>query len=270
MHTFFASLLMLFSVYTCAQVNTLHKIRLIYKYTCVPDSTKPLQNKTDIMHLDILGDSGSIYYSKDVEEKRKLQLRDEPIITAMINSGTVDASKFKQYSSNGIDDVVIKNYSTKQLVFGTWVGLHYFYTEPFSGQKWKYLTDTLSINGFFCQKAVCEFGDRTYIAWFCKSVNVFDGPWKFFGLPGAIIKIYDSQNYFSYELQDLLKIEGEKIDLNLDTKEFKKNEKKNVVQLMKDYFEDKMATMQRLGGFSVDIANKNKKAPKYYNPQERK
>jgi GLPGLI family protein len=252
-----------------AQTKVSINLRLTYKYTYISDSTKPLQTKSDLMYLDIVSDTGSIYYSKDVDEKRKLLEKDEFLINEMIKSGSIDGSKFAKYSSEGVDDIVIKKYSTNELTFGTWVGLHFYYSETFSGQNWEYMPDTSTITGFACQKAICRYGNRTYNAWFSKTVDITDGPWKFSGLPGVIVKIFDTQNYFLYELQDIKLITEQPFTLQLDSKEYKKTAKKDLLRLMKEYFEDEMGTIQRVANFSSGVTTKRQSAPKYYNPQER-
>jgi len=37
-------------------------------------------------------------------------------------------------------------------------------------------------------------------AWFTREIPIAEGPYKFYGLPGLIIKISDSRDYYSFEL----------------------------------------------------------------------
>jgi GLPGLI family protein len=75
----------------------------------------------------------------------------------------------------------------------------YKYLEKIPEQKWELLADTLSIFGYLCQKAVCKFRGREYIAWFTVDIPISNGPWKFGGLPGLIMKIYDTHLEFIFE-----------------------------------------------------------------------
>ena len=52
--------------------------------------------------------------------------------------------------------------------------------------------------GYPCQKATATFRGRDYEAWFTPEIPVNDGPWKFFGLPGLILKVTDAENIFSF------------------------------------------------------------------------
>ncbi len=62
---------------------------------------------------------------------------------------------------------------------------------------WKILPDTATINTYATQKATTNFGGRTWFAWFTTKIPFQDGPYKFGGLPGLIVKLQDSEeNYF--------------------------------------------------------------------------
>ena len=47
---------------------------------------------------------------------------------------------------------------------------------------WQLTSDTCTIMGYPCQKAVTEFRGRVWHAWFCPSLPVDSGPYKFRGL----------------------------------------------------------------------------------------
>ena len=59
---------------------------------------------------------------------------------------------------------------------------------------WKILQDKMIIAGFNCIKAVGDFRGRHYTAWFTTDIPIVEGPWKFKGLPGLILKIVDDRN----------------------------------------------------------------------------
>lgn len=69
---------------------------------------------------------------------------------------------------------------------------------------WQISNEKKQIKRYTCQKATAYFRGRNYTAWFTKDLAIADGPWKFFGLPGLIMDIYDSKNQ--------LKIYVEKIE----------------------------------------------------------
>ena len=69
---------------------------------------------------------------------------------------------------------------------------------------WELSSDTDTIGTIPCQKATCYFGKRHWTAWFAPSIPISDGPYKFCGLPGLIIKISDDKNYWSFALTKML------------------------------------------------------------------
>ena len=75
----------------------------------------------------------------------------------------------------------------------------YRFTETIRPQAWQIEADTATILGYHCQKATASFRGRIYEAWFCPEIPVNDGPWKFFGLPGLILKVTDTNEIFSFE-----------------------------------------------------------------------
>ena len=76
---------------------------------------------------------------------------------------------------------------------------NYQYSEPFVNFNWTIYEDTLTVCGYLCQKAECDFRGRTYMAWFSTEIPINEGPWKFGGLPGLILKIYDKDKKFVFE-----------------------------------------------------------------------
>lgn len=79
----------------------------------------------------------------------------------------------------------------------------YSYLEEVSDLDWKLSEDTLSINGAVCQKATVTYGNRQWIAYFDPSIPIFEGPYKFKGLPGLIIQVSDSQDHWSFSLTNI-------------------------------------------------------------------
>jgi GLPGLI family protein len=58
--------------------------------------------------------------------------------------------------------------------------------------------DIKRINSFLCNKAILNFRGRNYIAWYSLGIPLPFGPWKFNGLPGLILEIYDTENIFKW------------------------------------------------------------------------
>lgn len=74
--------------------------------------------------------------------------------------------------------------------------------------SWKIENEKKKIGEYEAQKATTEFGGRKWTAWFAESIPFPDGPYKFSGLPGLIVKIEDAEKNYSWELKGNKKIEN--------------------------------------------------------------
>ena len=76
------------------------------------------------------------------------------------------------------------------------------YQEPFS-INWSLGAEVKKIGQYKCKKATAVFRGRHYTAWFTEQIPLSTGPWKFHGLPGAIVEIYDDKKFVSFELEKI-------------------------------------------------------------------
>ena len=106
---------------------------------------------------------------------------------------------------------IIKNRKTQKirvLDYGSPVGDQFVYEDDPGNWLWKMSNEMDTISGYACQKASLRFRGRDYTAWFSADIPMSDGPWKFSGLPGLILKVEDSQALFSFELIGLKPLEN--------------------------------------------------------------
>jgi GLPGLI family protein len=75
----------------------------------------------------------------------------------------------------------------------------FHYIDDIGGQDWNLHEDTATVAGYLCQKAVCSFRGRIIEAWFTPEIPINNGPWKFGGLPGLILKLYDTDKLKVFE-----------------------------------------------------------------------
>ena len=82
----------------------------------------------------------------------------------------------------------------------------YRYNEPDNLFKWKILNNKATmIAGYACQKATTTYAGRNYEAWFTREIPIPEGPYKFYGLPGLIVKVSDTRQQYIFELVKLKK-----------------------------------------------------------------
>jgi GLPGLI family protein len=71
---------------------------------------------------------------------------------------------------------------------------------------WKIENEKMKIGSYNTQKATTDFGGRKWTAWFTADIPIQDGPFKFNGLPGLIVKVEDSGKNYSWELKGNKKV----------------------------------------------------------------
>lgn len=86
-------------------------------------------------------------------------------------------------------------------------------TEPLEQPKWDIIADsTKQILNYDCQMARCTFKGRTWTAWFAADIPLDNGPWKLCGLPGLILRAYDSKQQYIFDCVGMKQAkEGENI-----------------------------------------------------------
>jgi len=125
------------------------------------------------------------------------------------------------------------------------------YAENTSAQSWKVLNDTLTVAGYLCQKATCTFRGRNYTAWFTMDIPIQNGPWKFGGLPGLILKVYDNDRLYVFECTKIEKLKNAYPITIFDSKNYVKTDRLKLNELIKRMYED----FFNVAGFRVTDSN---------------
>ena len=82
--------------------------------------------------------------------------------------------------------------------------------------RWTMEEGSEEILGYRCMKASTFYGGRHYTAYFTPEIPISDGPWKFHGLPGMILKVSDDEGDFTYEAISLENFHDSVIVSSLD------------------------------------------------------
>lgn len=164
-------------------LSTLHAQthRFFYAIEYKTDSTQThVQKKT--MILDVNPDAVK-YYDLAFLEKDSANLRTGDTNTNWTDQIPVtrrrNSDRNLNYQALGLD-------------------IYAYYTED--PMKWTLHSDTQTFDGLRLQKATTRFGGRNWTAWFTRELPVNEGPYKFRGLPGMIVLLYDDQKYFKFSL----------------------------------------------------------------------
>lgn len=176
--------------------------RFMYEYRYVTDSTAGGQPETEIMLLDVVP-KGSKFYSKDTFET-------DSLIAATMEKQFKAGSKELNFSGiqykGKIRYSVEKMYPDYSVIFFNNLIADEYMVKDERKQQWSILSDKTKIGEFTVQKAVCDFIGRKWTAWFTTDLPIQDGPYKFHGLPGLIVKLEDATHTHSFELKGNTKL----------------------------------------------------------------
>lgn len=118
--------------------------------------------------------------------------------------------------------------------------------EDMANLNWKIKNDTASMFGYLCQKATLHYGGRDWTAWFATEVPISDGPYKFCGLPGLIVRMSDSKNQWFIDFVSLNHLDQQKLDL-FYLKNARKMSAAALLELQLDLKENYMERMEAAG-----------------------
>ena len=125
---------------------------------------------------------------------------DSGLTGELIKTGRI-GKVFSDVPSSAIRCSIFKNMTSKNITTIDHIYMQgmYEYEESFNAFNWQITAETDTINNYVCQKAICDFGGRTWEAWFTSELPFSDGPYKFCGLPGLILNIADTENHYSWK-----------------------------------------------------------------------
>ena len=95
---------------------------------------------------------------------------------------------------------IIKIYPEMNEQYVDRISMNLFSYDDNSKFNWNFLPEKQKIGNYNTQKATTEFGGRKWTAWFTTDLPFQDGPYKFHGLPGLIVKIEDDAKDYSWVL----------------------------------------------------------------------
>lgn len=253
------NLFLIFGVLAIAQNK-----RFIYEYKFISDSTNVDDVKTEMMFLDTTKD-GSKYYSYTVfnsDSIMKVDLEKQLAATGSINVKSDMRKGNVRYS-------VTKTYPDYKINLHRRLGMDSYNISDDRKINWKISSEKEKIGEWNVQKAEADFAGRHWIAWFSTEIPIQDGPYKFRGLPGLIIKIEDKTGSHKMELKGIKNIVGD-VDVNVwKAKEIVVNSRQ-FQKVIKEYENDPTKGIKQIqmGGTSIVLTGKDGTSTKIAKDQE--
>lgn len=171
--------------------------QFFYEYKFIPDSTRVKNVEQEIMVLNIDNDKSEFYSLEKYKSDSTLSADAKKGIFSMPSNVKMNY------------DRVVRNINTQEIDFITIVPDFRYSVSQNINLKWNIIAEFNNILGYDVQKATTEFGGRKWIAWFAKEIPIQGGPYKFFGLPGLILKIEDVHKNHIFELKGIKDTNGE-------------------------------------------------------------
>ncbi|PQA92049.1 GLPGLI family protein [Chryseobacterium shigense] len=162
--------------------------RFFYEYKFIPDSNNKEEVKKEMMLLDI-NKKGSAYYSRD---KFVADSTSRAELEKQIKSGSGSISVNRRDKPGQVSYKVTKDYPDFKTYLFTSVSTDQYKIKEDQKPEWKILPDKQKIGEYNTQKAITSYGGREWTAWFTSEIPFQDGPYKFYGLPGLIVKMEDA------------------------------------------------------------------------------
>lgn len=106
-------------------------------------------------------------------------------VTPTLNSATPFSGELKISKQKLYKDYLNNNIYTGYHILQT----NYSLKDDLKLMDWKMTDETSEILGYSCQAAKTHFRGRDYVAYFTTEIPVSEGPFKFNGLPGMILKV---------------------------------------------------------------------------------
>ena len=90
----------------------------------------------------------------------------------------------------GEQDIVYKNHRDKTYAQQTeFMSRTFLIEEKLKVNNWEIKEDTMKIGDYLCKKAMLEKDSISTSAWFTGEIPSNEGPGKYYGLPGLILKV---------------------------------------------------------------------------------
>jgi GLPGLI family protein len=250
-----------------AQVRDTSLLEAIYEFKYAIDSLHSEIKNNDILVVEI-GAKASYCYSLYNKKKQEIIVQDILRQSAISEKIEIDGNNFNL--PNGMLQVLYKipNQNTT-FVLDNVYGFKCYYTDSLHAFNWKILQDTLTILDYLCQKATTEYRGRSYIAWFTPALPYNNGPLKFGGLPGLIMKLEDTKNNFVFLCTAVQKPKEQSL-VNFDIKGYMKYSRRDIIDLHKKADEDPIGFANTINpNFHANVNPSNqKRQKKIYNPIE--
>ena len=262
--TFLVFLLLAISLIGFAQSKRIDTANMLcsYVYEYLTDTLLGEQQcKEDLLYLQIGAGSSKCYsyYTYQCDSLMAALNGDkqwDSFLIEAIGKGLKGKQLRNAIPHRRMSATIYKNYSQGKITVTDFLlGQYYLYEDAINSQEWNIESDSMKkVLGYECQKATCNFRGRKWTAWFALDVPISDGPWKFCGLPGLIMEVYDWGKQYYFGINGLQQVCATPITFGVLDKKFKhfqKTSRKDFLQSKYKYLRNKNSINEASTGISL-------------------
>ena len=219
--------------------------RCQYKTTTLKDTLDANLSSEDFMNLDVGKDMAVFYSSRKAErDAYRQKTREQGFDMDRIKATPKGVNNYKIYI----------NYPENKITYqDELVGRKnkYYYEEDFITFPWNIKPEKMKILKYACQKATCSYMGRDYEAWFTTEIPIKYGPYKFNGLPGLILKLYDTKKQYVFEAVGFEQLKTSE-EISYDVKGFQKISKKDFLKIQYAFITDPINFISQSLGVKIE------------------
>ena len=184
-------------------------VEVVYQRMRVTDTLKP---KDDYELHDLTlraGNKASAMYSAEGKTIDSLSAREPKVFLAIM----MDRQRFREFADKNQHTVIYKlKEEGKTLTHDRFDLTNWKYEESIDTPRWEITDSVMVIDGINCVKATADYRGREWTAWFAPEIPFNEGPWKLWGLPGLIVRAYDSRGHYRFEAKSISVMPGGYVD----------------------------------------------------------
>ena len=160
----------------------------------------------------------------------------DSLITSLVNAGSLDFSSIGDVKG-GTSVQIFKNWPKAGRMTMIDKMLDWFEVEesvPDFG--WKVCDEWNEMLGYRVRRAECSFRGRDYVAWFAPELPVSEGPWKFCGLPGLVMHVYDTECQYVYMMTGIRQVPD--LPVMIPDEQYVRTDLRKYYRTLRRYIED--------------------------------
>ena len=261
MKLFFQNLLLILCVnYSIAQ--TFYAV----EYDAIYNTDFPLMRPA-LLQFD---DNHSVFMefkkeTRDINSTVTIEKTYQEMLDSSLEEEFKDAEHLVVTIQSKYDDVFKNNRSENKFLYTSEITSKRFLIEDNLIQNWLITNETKIVSGYTVVKATTKFRGRNWIAWFAPELAFGYGPWKFRGLPGIILEVFDESNRYHYVAKRITA--SEKIIIP-DVSNAKKITIKDFVAKKDEYLDNRGATSSDRNSQTIRKTFKRNSLETYYEWEE--